>query len=111
MMFVEPLRLTAMNFSIQSIYNWYRGLLQNPQYRWWVVGASIVYLVSPFDISPDVFPIVGWIDDTIVIGLLVAELSQLASAKLKEKSVRVDETTATAPVTPNSIDVNAVSVE
>jgi uncharacterized membrane protein YkvA (DUF1232 family) len=100
-----------MNFSIQSIYNWYHGLLQNPKYRWWVVGASIVYLVSPFDISPDVFPVVGWIDDTIVIGLLVAELSQIAIAKLKEKSARVDENSTSAPVTPISIDVNAVNVE
>jgi uncharacterized membrane protein YkvA (DUF1232 family) len=100
-----------MNFSIQSLYNWYRGLLQNPQYRWWVVAVSIVYLVSPFDISPDVFPIVGWIDDTVVIGLLVAELAQIASAKLKEKSVRVDEKETATPVTPISIDVNAVNVE
>jgi uncharacterized membrane protein YkvA (DUF1232 family) len=97
-----------MNFSIESIYNWYRGLLQNPKYRWWVVGASIVYLVSPIDLVPDLFPPLTYIDDTIVIGLLVAELSQLASAKLKEKSARVDEKAAPAP---DSIDVNAINVE
>ncbi len=99
------------SFSIQSIYEWYRGLLQNPKYRWWVVGASLVYLVSPVDLLPDVFPVVGWIDDAVVIGLLVTELSQLASAKLKEKSIRVDETTAAAPTTVDSIDVNAIQVE
>jgi uncharacterized membrane protein YkvA (DUF1232 family) len=99
------------SFSIQSIYEWYRGLLQNPKYRWWVVGASLVYLVSPVDLLPDVFPVVGWIDDAVVIGLLVTELSQLASAKLKEKSVRVDETTAPAPATADSIDVSAIQVE
>lgn len=99
------------SFSIQSIYEWYRGLLQNPKYRWWVVGASLVYLVSPVDLLPDVFPAVGWIDDVIVIGMLVTELSQLASAKLKEKSVRVDEATTTAPATAESIDVKAIQVE
>jgi uncharacterized membrane protein YkvA (DUF1232 family) len=98
-----------MNFSIQSLYNWYRGLLQNPKYRWWVVAASIAYLVSPIDISLDVFPIVGWVDDTIVIGLLVAELSQIAAAKLKEKSKRVDDNATTA--TSNPIDINAVPVD
>ena len=67
-----------MNFSIQSVYNWYRDLLRNPKYRWWVIGASVVYIVSPLDISPDVFPIVGWLDDGIVISLLVAEVAQLA---------------------------------
>ena len=55
-----------MNFSIQSVYNWYRDLLRNPKYRWWVIGASVVYIVSPLDISPDVFPIVGWLDDGIL---------------------------------------------
>jgi uncharacterized membrane protein YkvA (DUF1232 family) len=99
-----------MNFSIESIYNWYRGLLQNPKYRWWVVGASVVYLVSPIDLVPDLFPPLTYIDDTIVIGLLVAELSQLASAKLKEKSARVDEKAAATPAS-DSIDVNAVNVE
>jgi uncharacterized membrane protein YkvA (DUF1232 family) len=96
-------------FSIQSIYNWYRGLLQNPKYRWWVVAGSIVYLVSPLDISPDIFPVVGWIDDGIVISLLIAEVSQIVKAKLEEKSVRTDK--ATEPVADNTVDVNAVQVE
>jgi uncharacterized membrane protein YkvA (DUF1232 family) len=101
-----------MNFSVQSIYEWYRGLIQNPKYRWWVVGASLLYLVSPIDISPDVFPVIGWIDDAVVIGLLVTELSQLASSKLKEKSVRVDENnTANTSTSTDSIDVSAVKLE
>jgi uncharacterized membrane protein YkvA (DUF1232 family) len=95
------------DFSIQSLYNWYRGLLQNPKYRWWVVLASVAYIVSPIDISPDVFPIVGWIDDSIVIGLLVSELSQIVSAKLKERSTR--DTTKTGE--PESIDINAVQLD
>ncbi len=97
-----------MNFSLQSIYNWYRGLLQNPQYRWWVVLASVVYLVSPIDIAPDFLPIVGWLDDTILIGMLVSEISTIATAKLKEKSNRVVEQSvgSTSPV----VDVKAVSV-
>ncbi len=98
-----------MNFSIQSLYNWYRGLLQNPKYRWWVVAASIAYLVSPINLASDVFPIVGWIDDTIVIGLLVAELSQLAAAKLKENSKRSN--TQAETVASNPIDIDAVPVD
>jgi uncharacterized membrane protein YkvA (DUF1232 family) len=99
-----------MNFSIQSLYNWYRGLLQNPKYRWWVVLASVAYIVSPIDISPDVFPVVGWIDDSIVIGLLVSELSQVVSAKLKERSTRTNDTTKTGG-TPEPIDINAVQLD
>ncbi len=101
-----------MNFSIQSLYNWYRGLLQNPKYRWWVVAASIGYLISPIDISPDVFPIVGWLDDTIVIGLLVAELSQIAKDKLQENSKRSnDKNTAGETVSSSPIDIDAVPVD
>jgi uncharacterized membrane protein YkvA (DUF1232 family) len=106
----QPNRFKEMNFSIQSLYNWYRGLLQNPKYRWWVVLASVAYIVSPFDISPDVFPVVGWIDDSIVIGLLVSELSQIVSAKLKERSTRVNDTTKTGG-TPEPIDINAVKLD
>ncbi len=99
-----------MNFSIQSLYNWYRGLLQNPKYRWWVVLASVAYIVSPIDIAPDIFPVIGWIDDSVVIGLLVAELSQVISAKLKERSTRVNDTAKTGG-TPEPIDINAVQLD
>jgi uncharacterized membrane protein YkvA (DUF1232 family) len=98
-----------MNFSIQSIYNWYRDLLRNPKYRWWVVAASVVYIVSPLDISPDIFPIVGWLDDGIVISLLVAELSQIAKDKLQENNVRAAK--ATGDVADAPVDVNAVQVD
>jgi uncharacterized membrane protein YkvA (DUF1232 family) len=98
-----------MNFSIQSIYNWYRDLLRNPKYRWWVVAASVVYIVSPLDISPDIFPVVGWIDDGVVIALLVAELSQIAKDKLQENNVRAAK--ATGDVPDATVDVNAVQVD
>jgi uncharacterized membrane protein YkvA (DUF1232 family) len=35
-----------MNFAMQSIYNWYRGLLKHPKYRWWVVLGSFLYLTQ-----------------------------------------------------------------
>lgn len=96
-----------MNFSIESIYNWYRDLLRNPKYRWWVVAASLVYLVSPIDISPDVFPIVGWLDDGIVISLLVAEVSQIVREKLQENSARANSKN----VADAAVEVEAVKVE
>jgi uncharacterized membrane protein YkvA (DUF1232 family) len=101
-----------MNFSIQSLYNWYRGLLQNPKYRWWVVLASVAYIVSPIDIAPDFIPAFGWIDDTIIIGMLVSELSQVVSAKLKERSTRTNKTgEANSTGNPDSIDISAVQID
>jgi uncharacterized membrane protein YkvA (DUF1232 family) len=77
-----------MNFNIQSLHNWYRSLLQNPQYRWWVVAASLAYLVSPIDLVPDFLPFAGLLDDTLIISLLVAEVSQFAKAKLQSHNSR-----------------------
>lgn len=77
-----------MNFNLQSLHNWYRTLLQNPKYRWWVVGASIVYLVSPIDLIPDFIPLAGLVDDTLIISLLVTEVAQVAKLKLQSKSTR-----------------------
>jgi uncharacterized membrane protein YkvA (DUF1232 family) len=77
-----------MNFNIQSLHNWYRSLLQNPKYRWWIVAASIAYLVSPIDLIPDFLPFAGLVDDTLIISLLVSEVAQIAKAKLQSKSTR-----------------------
>jgi uncharacterized membrane protein YkvA (DUF1232 family) len=95
-----------MNFNIQSLQNWYRGLLQNPKYRWWVVAASLIYLVSPIDLIPDFVPFVGLVDDTLIISLLVAEVAQVAKSKLQERSARSTEFNADAADTV--IDVRPI---
>jgi len=92
-----------MNFNINSLHNWYRSLLQNPKYRWWVVAASIVYLVSPIDLVPDFLPFAGLIDDTLIVSLLVSEVAQIAKAKLQSKSTRSSRAEAT-PTTPFNAD-------
>ncbi len=75
-----------MNFSLESLYSWYRNMIRNPKYRWWIVLGTLAYLWSPIDILPDIFPIVGWIDDGLLATLLVTEISQLVLARLKAKT-------------------------
>lgn len=102
-----------MKFSIESLYNWYRDTIRNPKYRWWIVGASLLYLLSPIDISPDVFPIVGWIDDGIIATLLVTELSTMLLDRLnasKSKSTVASNPDSTATPQDTTVDVNAVSM-
>ncbi|MGD1902718.1 MAG: YkvA family protein [Geitlerinemataceae cyanobacterium] len=74
---------------VNSFYDWYRKTLRHPQYRWALIGATLLYLVSPIDISPDFIPVLGWIDDGAVVALLVAELSSWAidSARSRQKDV------------------------
>jgi uncharacterized membrane protein YkvA (DUF1232 family) len=75
-----------MKLPIGIIHKWYRGLLQHPKYRVWVVLASLLYLISPIDLAPDAIPLLGWIDDTAILSLLVAEMAQLAKTKLQQQN-------------------------
>ncbi|GFE68496.1 YkvA family protein [Chroococcus sp. FPU101] len=75
-----------MNNFAQSFYNWYKETIRNPKYRWLLIGASILYLISPIDFAPDFIPIIGWLDDGIIVTLLVSEVSALLTQKLQAKS-------------------------
>lgn len=36
-----------------------------------LIIAGLAYLINPFDIIPDLFiPLVGWIDDTVILGVI-----------------------------------------
>ncbi|MDX2241747.1 MAG: YkvA family protein [Leptolyngbyaceae cyanobacterium bins.302] len=107
----------AMKFSVESLYNWYRETIRNPKYRWWIVGGSLLYLLSPIDISPDIFPIIGWIDDGVIATLLVAEVSSILLDRLKASKSDASGTTSTQPNSTNAavvddvVEVDAVSVK
>ena len=101
-----------MNFSIQSVYSWYRNLLRNPKYRWWVIIATALYFVSPIDIAPDFLPIVGQLDDVFLLTLLVSEVSQMVIEGVKARKNYSETTTTTDPTnTASTVDVDAVSVK
>lgn len=102
-----------MNFSIQSVYNWYRNLLRDPKYRWWVVLGTAFYFLLPFDVAPDFLPIVGQIDDVFLISLLVAEISQILIEGVKSRKVSTQQATSDENIgsTASTIDVDAVSVK
>ena len=51
----------------------YRGL--SPRTFLALVGA-LLYLVSPIDLVPDFIPGIGFIDDAVVLALLVQSLAQ-----------------------------------
>jgi uncharacterized membrane protein YkvA (DUF1232 family) len=101
-----------MNFSIQSVYAWYRNLLRNPKYRWWVIIGTALYFVSPIDIAPDFLPIVGQLDDVFLLTLLVSEVSQMVIEGVKaRKSYSETASTNDSTHTASTVDVDAVSVK
>ena len=72
-----------MNNPIETFYNWYRGAIRHPKYRWLVILGTALYLISPADLLPDIIPGLGLLDDGVLVTLLVAELSSLAMGYLK----------------------------
>ncbi len=100
------------NFSIQSLYNWYRNTIRNPKYRWWIILGTALYLISPIDIAPDFIPVIGQIDDVVLLTLLVSEVSQLLIDGAKARK-DVSETVTSNSENPsdNTVDVDAVSVK
>lgn len=97
-----------MNFSLSSLYDWYRNAIRHPKYRWWVILGTIIYLISPIDIAPDFIPILGQLDDVMIAGLLFTELSQMMIAKLQTR--QADKNVATEDVNSETVDVDAETV-
>ncbi len=87
---------------IQSFYSWYRRSLRHAKYRWIVIAGTLIYLLSPIDISPDFIPIVGWLDDGIIATMLVTEVSQMLVERLNQRK-KPQAQNFSEPV----IDVNA----
>ncbi|HAC63396.1 MAG TPA: hypothetical protein DCF68_07600 [Cyanothece sp. UBA12306] len=95
-----------MNYLVKGFYNWYRGTMKHPQYRWLVIIGTLIYLLSPLDISPDVIPIVGWIDDGLLISLLITEITDLFREYGQQKS---DQSTSEENSThQTTIDVEVI---
>ena len=91
------------------IIKWLRNLLRNSKYRWLIILGSVIYLVSPLDISPDIFPVLGWIDDGLLATIVVTELTQMAADR-RRKRVQQAEQSVNSQAYENVIDIEAVSV-
>ncbi|AFZ48557.1 DUF1232 domain-containing protein [Cyanobacterium stanieri LEGE 03274] len=79
-----------MKFNLSSLYTWYTNGIRNPQYRLWVILGTLVYLISPIDISPDIIPIAGQIDDFVIVSIMLSEVSQLLLGAMKNKKLDKD---------------------
>ncbi|MBW4467217.1 MAG: DUF1232 domain-containing protein [Pegethrix bostrychoides GSE-TBD4-15B] len=105
-----------MSDQTNSFMGWYRKLIRDSKYRWLVIVGSLIYLISPIDLLPDVIPIVGQIDDVVIMTLLVSELSQFLMervkiAKGKNTGAVADQADQTVATNANAVDVNAVQVD
>ena len=89
------------------LLNLYRKALKHSKYRWLVVLGTVFYLVNPLDLSPDMLPILGWIDDGLIVSLLVTEMGQLVSEQLTRKR---SEFSTTASKVADELDDNVPTI-
>ena len=88
------------------IHNWYRNTIRHPKYRWFLIVGSLIYLLDPFDLSPDMLPVVGLIDDGLVATVLVTEVSQLLRDRIQAQKVKTSVAANSSGATV--VDVTAV---
>ncbi len=72
-----------MKFLLQPIYTLLRQWIAHPKYRWWVIAGTLIYLLDPFDLSPDMLPLIGQLDDGLLVTIVAAEVAQFLVEKRK----------------------------
>ncbi len=66
-----------MKAILKLLLNWFGKNIRNSKYRWLVILGSLFYLVTPVDIAPDFLPMLGWLDDGMVVTILLSEFTDL----------------------------------
>ena len=85
--------------AIRAELRYHRALLADPQtpaLARWLLGAALAYLVSPIDLVPDFVPLLGQLDDVIVVALLVGCALRLVPGEVKARARRA-ASIATSP--------------
>ncbi len=60
---------------IETRANYYRTLYEHPRtprLSRWLLGLAIAYTISVIDVIPDFIPILGYLDDLIIVSGLIA---------------------------------------
>jgi uncharacterized membrane protein YkvA (DUF1232 family) len=64
-----------------------------PETPVWLKGLMLLvpaYLLSPIDIIPDFIPLAGWLDDVVVIPLMVSWIVSLLPQRMPARARRGD---------------------
>lgn len=67
-------RLKAFAAKFKQELTVYRLVLKHPQTPWpakLLLGLAVAYLLMPFDLIPDFIPLIGQLDDLLIIPVLL----------------------------------------
>ena len=70
-----------------------RGLVRDPRVPFSskvLVGAALVWVLSPIDLIPEFIPVLGPLDDVIVVGLVLRHLIKRAGVEVVHEHWRGD---------------------
>ena len=67
-------RILAWARALRREIDWVRAILRDPRTPWaakLLLGLAVGYLLMPIDLIPDFIPVIGEIDDVIIVPLLL----------------------------------------
>lgn len=83
---LEGLRRTAEAFRRELAV--YRAALvhpETPRVAKALLGVAVGYALLPFDLIPDAIPVLGYLDDLVIVPLLVRAALRLVPARVLEE--------------------------
>jgi len=100
----DPLVARVLALPLRAKLRLVGRLLRDSRVPWWakaLLPALAVYLAMPFDLIPDFTPVVGYLDDLLLVLLVAALLRRALPDDVIEENVRAlegqaDGETATA---------------
>ncbi|RKZ29859.1 methyltransferase type 11 [bacterium] len=64
-----------LNGLLRLVKAWTKGDYKSVPWQTIVLAvAAIIYFINPFDVIPDFFPVMGYIDDAAVLGFVIASI-------------------------------------
>lgn len=67
-------KLKTLSQNLKSELRFYRLVLEDPRtpkFAKLLLGIAISYTLLPFDLIPDFIPVIGYLDDVVIVGGLV----------------------------------------